>query len=61
MKLLKIEQLPLTFHKAKITERSEVENSKKEHSISIKKIVSDKITTEKFHKPISKIFQFDET
>lgn len=60
MKLQKIEQLPLTFHKATITEKSQVRQSKKEQFITIKKIVSDKILTEKFHKPISKIFSFDE-
>lgn len=60
MKLLKKEQLPLTFHKAIITEKSAMHKVAKEQFISIKKIVSDKIPTEKFHKPISKIFQFDE-
>lgn len=61
MKLLKKEQLPLTFHKAKITEKSAITHSKKEQFITIKKIVSEKIKTEKFYKPISKIFSFDET
>ncbi len=60
MKLLRIEQLPLTFHKATITKKTEIKKLNKENFISIKSIVSDKILTEKIHKPISKIFQLDE-
>ncbi|WP_046758243.1 MULTISPECIES: hypothetical protein [Kordia] len=60
MQLIKIEQLPLTFHKATITETATIKKAKKEHFILIKKIGSDKISTEKFYKPISKIFSFDE-
>ena len=60
MKLLKIEQLPLTFHKATITKKTEIKKLNKENRISVKSIVSDKILTEKPYKPISKIFQFDE-
>lgn len=60
MKISKIEQLPLTFHKAIITDKSKIKRQGKDNFVSIKNMMSDKIPTQQFHKPISKIFQFDE-